>query len=67
MKNQDVRAYAKEKHVFLWQCAEALGISEPTMSRRMRAELPEPEKQKIFRIIDELAEQSDTTEEKRAV
>ncbi len=59
MKNTDVRQYAKKNGVFLWQCARVMGISEPTMTRHLREELTEPEKQKIFRIIDDLAKQSD--------
>lgn len=67
MKNTDVRQYAKSRSIYLWQIAEALGISEPTMTRRMRTELPEQDKQTLFQIIDNLAEQSHTTEERRAV
>ena len=55
MFNKDIRAYAKENSVFLWQVAKAMGISEPTMTRRLRSELPEQEKQKYFCIIDELS------------
>lgn len=57
MANLDVRQYAKQKGVKLWQCAAAMGISEPTMTRRMRTELPDEGKQQFIRIIDELAAQ----------
>lgn len=56
MSNLDVRRYAKEKGVCLWQCAEVMGISEPTMTRKLRRELPEDEKSKLFEIIDSLAD-----------
>ncbi len=59
MFNTDVRAYAKEKGVKLWQIAKVLGISEPTMTRKLRSELPEPEKQTFRRIINELSTQND--------
>lgn len=61
MYNKDVRAYAKEKGVKLWQIAKAMGISEPTMTRKLRAELPEQDKQTFRRIINELLAQNETT------
>lgn len=61
MKNLDVRHYGKSKGVCLWQCAEVLGISEPTMTRKLRRELPEDEKAKLREIIDELAERKEET------
>lgn len=54
MKNQEIRAKAKAAGVKLWQIADKLQISEPTMTRRMRRELPESEKKQIFAIIEEL-------------
>ena len=59
MFNTDVRAYAKEKGVKLWQIAKVLGISEPTMTRKLRSELPETDKQTFRRIINELSTQND--------
>ena len=61
MFNKDLRAYAKEKGVKLWQIAKAMGISEPTMTRKLRSELPETDKQTFRRIIDELSAQSEPT------
>ncbi len=61
MFNKDLRAYAKEKGVFFWQIAKAMGISEPTITRKLRAELPEQEKQTFRRIINELSAQNETT------
>lgn len=55
LANKDVRTIAKEKGVRLWEVAEYLKISEPTMTRKLRRELPDSEKQEIFKIIDELA------------
>lgn len=57
MFNKDLRAYAKEKGVFFWQVAKAMGISEPTMTRKLRTELPEADKQTFRRIISELSDQ----------
>lgn len=58
MKNTDVRNYAKSKAVFLWQIAQEMGISDPTMTRRLRTELPEQDKQRFFCIIDKIAQQN---------
>lgn len=56
MSNQDIRQYAKKADVRLWEVAEFLGISDPTMTRKLRHELPETEKTKILKIIDELSQ-----------
>lgn len=56
MYNKDIRAYAKENNVKLWQIAKAMGISEPTMTRKLRSELPEQDKQTFRRIINELSD-----------
>lgn len=55
MCNMDLRQKAKEKNVFFWQIARELGVSEPTMTRRLRFELPEQEKRKFLSIIDKLS------------
>ncbi len=56
--NEDLRKYAKKKNVFFWQIAEALEICEMTLSRKLRHELPDEEKQRIFAIIEELAKEA---------
>lgn len=63
MYNKDIRAYAKENNVKLWQIAKAMGISEPTMTRNLRSELPEQDKQTFRRIINELSDQGATSKE----
>ena len=55
MQNQDIRRAAAGSGVFLWQVAEAMGIADSSLSRKMRKELPTDEKQRIFGIIKELA------------
>ncbi|MBQ6170004.1 MAG: hypothetical protein IJK30_08630 [Ruminococcus sp.] len=57
MANQDIKTYAKQNGVKLWQIANAKGISEPTMTRLLRKELSDDEKATFRRIIDELAAQ----------
>lgn len=55
MKNQDVRAAAKQAGVFLWQIAAELGVNDGNFSRKLRKELPNEEKEKIMGIIEKLA------------
>ncbi|MDE5853717.1 MAG: hypothetical protein K2H19_01455 [Ruminococcus sp.] len=55
MFNKDLRAYAKEKSIFFWQVAKFMGIFEATITRHLRYELTEQEKQKFIRIIDGLS------------
>ena len=58
MANQDIRKYARQRGVKLWQVAKEKGISEPTMTRLLRTELSEDEKATFSRIINELASQT---------
>ena len=60
MTNKSIREYAKKKGVYLWQIAKEMGISEPTMTRRMRSELSEQEQENIMSIIKKLSEQEKT-------
>lgn len=55
MCNTDIRAAAKQAGVFLYAIADKLGVSEPTMTRLLRRELPEEKKSEIKGIIAELA------------
>lgn len=57
MNNQDIRRTAAGAGVKLWQIAEALGIADCSLSRKLRRELPPEEKQKIFGIIRELSKE----------
>lgn len=58
MCNKDIREYAKTKGVRLWQIANELHVNDGNFSRKLRNELPEEKKQQIYKIIDELAENS---------
>lgn len=55
MCNIDVRRAAAGNGVRLWQVADALGIADAQLSRKLRKELPDDEKQKIFEIIREIS------------
>ncbi len=56
MTNMEIRQKALTFGIRLWQIAEALGVSDFALSRMLRHELPDEEKQKILEIIDRLAE-----------
>lgn len=56
MRNLDIRNYAKEKNVNLWEVSERLGYAhESAFSRVLRHELTEDKKTEIRKIIDELS------------
>lgn len=55
MKNLDIRRTAAGAGVRLWQIAEGLGINACTFSIKLRRELPQAEKEKIFGIIEQLS------------
>ena len=56
MKNVDIRNYAKEHKVNLWEVSERLGYAHETaFSRVLRHELAEDKKTEIKTIIDNLA------------
>ena len=54
MVNMDLRLEAKGAGVPMWKIAEHLNISEPTLTRRLRKELPDTEKENLRAIIAEL-------------
>ncbi len=54
MCNADIRIEAKRAGVFLYTIADKLGISEPTMTRLLRRELPDEKKAQIKGIIAEI-------------
>ena len=47
MENQDLREAFRVANVRQWEVAEALGISEMTMVKWLRRELPEEKKLRI--------------------
>ncbi len=53
--NMDIRIKAQTAGVKLWQIADELGIADGNFSRKLRKELSEEEKAKIFSIIDSIA------------
>lgn len=54
MQNADIRSYAIEKGVCLWKIADALGVSEATMTRKLRHELSAEEKEQMLLAVDKI-------------
>lgn len=55
MANEAIREKVKATGVRYWEVAERIGVSDVTLCRRLRRELPEARQQLILRAIDELA------------
>ena len=58
MKNIDIRQALKENNIKHWQLADALNIAEFTLCRRLRYELSEEQKEKIFAVIEQLKKEN---------
>lgn len=56
MANIEIKEKAKTSGVRLWQVADKLGITDGMLSRKLRKELPEAERNNILQIIDNLKE-----------
>ena len=51
MKNEMIRKALKDSGMKQWELAEMLGISEFTLSRKLRNELPQEDKDRILNLI----------------
>lgn len=54
MKNQDLRRYAKDRNVRLWQIAPYFGISADRFSVWMRREFSDDQKTKFRSFVDRI-------------
>lgn len=54
--NADIRIWAFQNNVKMYQIADKLGIHYATLNGKLRKALSIEDKQKIFSIIDELKE-----------
>ena len=52
MNNLIIRGALLKNGVRYWQLARILGISEPTLCRKLRTEIPEPEQMEIAARIE---------------
>lgn len=57
MYNKDIREAAAASKIKLWQIADRLGISDGNFSSKLRKELPPEDKERILKIIGELAKE----------
>ncbi len=55
MENVKIRERAKAAGVKLWEVAERCGLTDSSLSRKLRRELPEAEQKRLLEIIDQLA------------
>lgn len=53
--NHELKVYAFEKGVKLWQVAEKFGIYDSNFSRKLRKELSEEDKKRFKQYVDEIA------------
>ena len=51
MTNEKVRSALRENRVYGWQLADAMGITEFSLSRKFRYELTEEEQDKMVKLI----------------
>ena len=61
LANQDIRNLMREKKVTVYAVGAAMGVHENKVFSRLRFELPETDKQTFRRIINELSEQNEAT------
>lgn len=55
MNNKEIRKAMSDKRIFSYEVAAALGISENTMCRKLRNELPAEDKRRVLDVINRLA------------
>lgn len=54
MNNFEIREAMKENRLYNYEVAAALGVSEFTLSRKLRNELGQEDKAKILGVIEKL-------------
>ena len=59
MENMDIRIEAKKASVKHWQIANALGLREETLSRKLRFPLSEADRADIMETIKRLAREGE--------
>ena len=59
MNNKDIKDSIKNAGLYQWMVADRINMAESTFYRKMRHELPEEEKQKIYSAIEELKKQKE--------
>jgi DNA-binding Lrp family transcriptional regulator len=54
MKNQQIKLLARGNGIALWEIAKTLGISEATLTRRLRVTLSREQDEEIVKAIEQL-------------
>lgn len=57
MTNKEIRIAAIEYDVPLWKIAEGLSITDASLSRKLRKEISEEEKEHVLSIIRAISEE----------
>lgn len=57
--NSDIRQAAFSSGVYLWEIAEAMGVTDGTFSCKLRRELDEKEKKEILKIIKTISKRKE--------
>lgn len=57
MQNMTIRNAVKSNGLCLWQLADRLGITDSTLSRKLRKELPPDEQRRYLDAVQQLANQ----------
>lgn len=60
MANKDIKLAAAGAGVRMWQIADELGIRDCNLSRKLRHEISDDEKERIFTIIEKLSKQEES-------
>ena len=56
--NEEIRKAVKGAGLLMWMVADELGIADHVLSRKLRYELSDKEKQTIYKIIDKLSKEA---------
>ena len=52
--NQDIKETIRKARIHQWEVASAIGISESTLIRWLRDELPEEKRMRILSAVDQI-------------
>ena len=56
MANEVIRTTARQRGVFLWEVAEAIGTTDSGLSRKLRRELPKQQQNDLLSVVEKIAE-----------
>ncbi len=62
IKNLEIRTALKDNNLRHWELAKLIGVSENTLIRKLREELPLEDKKKILEIIQDSTKNNNVKE-----